>query len=102
MILPHVAELLGRIGRHAAVEASFEQLRRGAGEVRVAALTDTAKPLYAAHIAAVLDRPVVVVTDSSRRADALAEPLRYFYHALSGKPDAAVALLPALDVLPYQ
>jgi hypothetical protein len=34
MILPPVSELLGRVARHAALEASFDALRRKGGEVR--------------------------------------------------------------------
>ncbi|MGH9791043.1 MAG: CarD family transcriptional regulator, partial [Candidatus Acidiferrales bacterium] len=97
-----MAELLGRVGRHAAVEASLDAVRRGVREVRFTGLNDTAKALYAAHLAAALERPVVLVTDSTRRADALAEPLRYFHRALTAKPDTSVAMLPALDVLPHQ
>ncbi|MGH9795645.1 MAG: transcription-repair coupling factor [Candidatus Acidiferrales bacterium] len=102
MILPQVAELLSRVGRHAAVEASLDAVRRGVREVRFTGLNDTAKALYAAHLASALERPVVLVTDSTRRAEALAAPLRYFHRALTGKPDASVAILPALDVLPHQ
>ncbi|MGH9815041.1 MAG: transcription-repair coupling factor [Candidatus Acidiferrales bacterium] len=102
MILPQVAELLGRVGRHAAVEGSLDAVRRGVREVRFTGLNDTAKALYAAHLAAVLERPVVLVTDSMRRAEALAAPLRYFHRALTAKPETSVAMLPALDVLPHQ
>jgi transcription-repair coupling factor (superfamily II helicase) len=101
MILPLVAELLGRIGREAAVEESLDRLRRGAAEVQVAGLTDAAKALYLAHVAATLERPLIVVTDTGQRAEQLAEPLRFFHQALSGK-GGQVAVLPAHDVLPYE
>ncbi len=106
MILPQMAELLGRVGRHPSMEAAVESLRRGAAVVRLSGLNDTAKALCVAYLAASFERPVVVVTDSTRRAERLAEPLRYFQQAFhpsqSEKAGAGVALLPSLDVLPYQ
>jgi transcription-repair coupling factor (superfamily II helicase) len=102
MILPLVGELLARVGRHPAVEASLETLRAGSSESRLAGLTDPAKALVAAAAAVALDRPLVLVVESTERAEALSEPLRFFYRALRGSPEAPVAVLPAYDVLPYQ
>jgi len=48
MILPPVGELLGRVARHAALDQSFDALRRKGGEVRVSGLTDPAKAVTAA------------------------------------------------------
>jgi transcription-repair coupling factor (superfamily II helicase) len=105
MILPLVAEILGRLGHHPAVEGAVDDLRRGAasgqgGHVRLAGLTDSAKVLVSAQVAAALGRPVIYVVESSQRAEAVLDPLRYFLSAFS--PRASVALLPAYDVLPYQ
>ncbi len=102
MLLPSIAELLARVGRHPAVEATLDALRRGASEARLAGLTDPAKALIAAHVAAELRRPVLLLAESNPRAELLAEPLRFFYRALSGKGATGVALLPALDTLPWQ
>jgi transcription-repair coupling factor (superfamily II helicase) len=102
MILPLVAELLGRVRRHPAVEASLEALRDGRGAARLAGLIDPAKALVGAVAGLGLGRPVVFVVESTERAEALAEPLRFFYRALAGKPAVPVAVLPAYDVLPYQ
>src|SRR3989454_9643417 len=102
MILPSVAELLGGVGRHPAVERILDKLRRGGREARLAGLTETAKALIVAHCAAVLRRPVLLLLESNQQAEALTEPLRFFYRALSGQPASQVAILPALDTLPWQ
>jgi transcription-repair coupling factor (superfamily II helicase) len=116
MILPLVGELLARVGQHPAVEECLNALRRaapqsgraepggaGAGAVvRLAGLTDSAKALVAAYLAAELKHPVLYLTDSTPRAEALLGPLQYFFGALGGAAAGQVALLPAHDVLPYQ
>src|SRR3989454_9908132 len=102
MILPSVAELLGGVGRHPAVERILDKLRRGGREARLAGLTETAKALIVAHCAAVLRRPALLLVESNQQAEALTEPLRFFYRALSGQPASQVAILPALDTLPWQ
>lgn len=102
MILPAVSELLSRVTRHAAVEGAIAQLRESsAAEAALAGLTDTAKTLLAAHTVSVLHRPIIFLTVSNQRAEALLEPLRYFCRALAG-PSVQVTMLPAFDVLPWQ
>jgi transcription-repair coupling factor (superfamily II helicase) len=102
MILPPVSELLGRVARHAALEESFDALRRKGGEVRVSGLTDPAKALAAALAFAELGRPIIMVVESNQRAEAMVETLRYFYRAVSGKPGERVVHLPSHEVLPYE
>ncbi|HEY7825223.1 MAG TPA: transcription-repair coupling factor [Candidatus Acidoferrales bacterium] len=101
MILPLVSELLARVGRHPAVDESLEALRRGTAEVHLAGLTDPAKSLVVALVFARLGRPAVFLVDSNQRAEALLEPVRYFYRAITGKPGRRVSHWPAYDVLPY-
>jgi transcription-repair coupling factor (superfamily II helicase) len=102
MILPPVSELLARVARHPALEESFDALRRKGGEVRVSGLTDPAKALAAALAFAELGRPLVILVESNQRAEAMLEPLRYFYRAVTGKPGQRVVHLPLHDVLPYE
>lgn len=104
MILPLVAELLARVGRHPAVERALEGFRHGeaAGRRRrLAGLTDTAKALVAAAAAAALERPVLLVVESNARAEQLAPPLEWFLRALTGGAAGAVETLPAPDALPW-
>src|SRR5258705_9032301 len=106
MLLPSVSETLASVSRHPALEAAISALRRGvAHEVareHVAGLTDTAKALVAAQVAAELRRPVVVIVTSGARAETLAASLQFFYKALAGQEATEVAVFPALDVLPWQ
>ncbi|HXQ27214.1 MAG TPA: transcription-repair coupling factor [Candidatus Acidoferrales bacterium] len=102
MILPLVSELLARIARRPSVEEACELLRHKTGEARLAGATDPAKALLVPLIFAELGRPAILVVESNQRAEALLEPLRWFYQAVTGKPGRRVAQLPAHDVLPYE
>ncbi len=102
MILPLVSELLARIARRPAVEEACDKLRRMGGEVRLAGLTDSAKALLVPVVFSELGRPAILLVDSNQRAEALLEPIRWFYSAVTGKPGRRVAHLPAHDVLPYE
>jgi transcription-repair coupling factor (superfamily II helicase) len=102
MILPSVSETLALVSRHPALESAISVLRQGAAQERLAGLTETAKALVAAQVAAELRRPTVVVVASGARAEAMASSLQFFYTALAGQQATEVAVLPALDVLPWQ
>ena len=102
MILSLVSELLARVGRRPVVEEALETLRRSGGEVRLAGLTDPAKALLASLAAAELGRQTILIVESNQRAEALVEPLRWFYQAITGKPGHRVVHLPALEVMPYE
>ena len=102
MILPLVSELLARVARRPVVEETFEALRRSGGEVRLAGLTDSAKALLIPLAFAALGRPTVLLVETNQRAEALLEPVRYFYRAVTGKPGRRVAHLPSHEVLPYE
>jgi transcription-repair coupling factor (superfamily II helicase) len=102
MILHLVSELLARVARRPVVEEALETLRRTGGEVRLAGLTDSAKALLVPLAAAELGRPTILLVESNQRAEALLEPVRYFYRAITGKPGRRVAHLPSHEVLPYE
>jgi len=102
MILSLVSELLSRVAHRPEIEETLEALRRSAGEVRLAGLTDPAKAFAAAVATFQLGRPTILIVESNQRAEMLLEPVRWFYRAITGKPDRRVALLPAYDVLPYE
>ena len=102
MILPSVAETLASLSRHPALQSALNAMHRRGGRPRLAGLNDTAKALVAAQIAADLRQPIVVVTASGSRAEAMASHLQFFYSAFAGQEATAVAVLPALDNLPWQ
>src|SRR5580704_14945844 len=101
MILSLASELLARVGRRPVVEEAVDKLRRSGGFILLDGLTDPAKTLVAALAANELGRPTIFITESNQRAEALVEPLRWFYRAITGKPGHRVVHLPALEVLPY-
>jgi transcription-repair coupling factor (superfamily II helicase) len=102
MILSLVSELLARVGRRPVVEEALETLRRHGGEVRLAGLTNPAKALMAPLAFARLGRPVILLVESNQHAEALLEPVRWFYRAVTGKPGHRVAHLPGHEVHPYE
>src|SRR5246127_1962596 len=101
MILPAVRERLETLLRHPSMDGAIAALRAGGQYISLAGLHDVAKALVAAYIAHELRRPAFFVTDSNRRAEALADTVRFFStifpSALGG-----VATLPAFDTLPWQ
>jgi transcription-repair coupling factor (superfamily II helicase) len=102
MILPLVSELLSRVARRPAVEEALDTIRRSGNEVRLSGLTDSAKALITPVAFAELGRPVILLVESNPRAEAMIEPIRWFYRAVTGKPGHRVAYLPAQEIVPYE
>ena len=108
MILPAVRERLEAILRQPAVEGALAALRSGANQLAISGLHEVAKSLLAAYLTHTLRRPAFFITNSNRRAEALAETLRFFSSIFPGKTGAAsglageVAVLPAFDTLPWE
>src|SRR6266852_8373616 len=101
MILPAVRERLESVLRHPSMEAALAALRAGGQLVSISGLHDVAKALVAAYIAHELRRPAFFVAESNRRAEALAETLRFFSNVFPSSL-GGVATLPAFDTLPWQ
>jgi len=85
MILSSVSETLAAVSRHPAVESAIAALRQGNSRERLAGLTETAKALLAAIVAAELRRPMVVLAHSGARAETFAASMQFFYSALAGQ-----------------
>jgi transcription-repair coupling factor (superfamily II helicase) len=102
MILPFVSELLSHIARRPAIRQACDRIRGNTGEVSIAGLTDSAKALVVPLVFREIGRPAIVVVTSNERAEALVEPVRWFYRATSGRPGRRVAHLPSWEVLPYE
>jgi transcription-repair coupling factor (superfamily II helicase) len=100
MILPAVRERLDAVLRHPSVEAAVGVLREGGRHVSLSGLHDVAKALLAAYLTQQLRRPAFFITESNRRAEALAETVRFFSHIFPGQT-GGVATLPAFDTLPW-
>jgi transcription-repair coupling factor (superfamily II helicase) len=101
MILPAVRERLDAVLRHPSVEGALGALRDGAQHISLSGLHDVAKALLAAYLTHELRRPAFFVTDSNRRAEALAETVRFFSSVFPGI-SGGVATLPAFDTLPWE
>src|SRR5437870_8556894 len=101
MILPAVRERLEALLRHAAMEGALAALRSGANHISITGLHDVAKALVAACLTHELRRPAFFVTDSNRRAESLADTLRFFSGIFPGAV-GGVATLPAFDRLPWE
>ena len=101
MILPAVRERLDAVLRHPSVEGALGALRDGAQHISLSGLHDVAKALLAAYLTHELRRPAFFITDSNRRAEALAETVRFFSNVFPGI-SGGVATLPAFDTLPWE
>jgi len=101
MILPAVRERLDAVLRHPSVEGALGALRDGAQHISLSGLHDVAKALVAAYLTHELRRPAFFITDSNRRAEALAETVRFFSSVFPGF-SGGVATLPAFDTLPWE
>jgi transcription-repair coupling factor (superfamily II helicase) len=101
MILPAVHERLDAVLRHPSVEGALGALRGGAQHISLSGLHDVAKALVAAYLTHELRRPAFFITDSNRRAEALAETVRFFSGIFPGVR-GGVATLPAFDTLPWE
>ena len=101
MILPAVRERLDAVLRHPAVEGALGALRDGAQHISLSGLHDVAKALLAAYLTHELRRPAFFITDSNRRAEALAETVRFFSNIFP-VATGGVATLPAFDTLPWE
>jgi transcription-repair coupling factor (superfamily II helicase) len=100
MILPAVRERLEALLRHPAMDGVLGELRAGSNLLGLSGLHDVAKPLVAAYLVHELRRPAFFVTENNRRAEELAETLRFFAQIFLG-PTGGIAVLPAFDSLPW-
>jgi transcription-repair coupling factor (superfamily II helicase) len=101
MILPAVRERLESVLRHPSMDSALAALPSGGNHISLSGLHDVAKALVAAYITHELRRPAYFVTDSNRRAEALAETIRFFSSIFPGAL-GGVTTLPAFDTLPWQ
>ena len=104
MINPAVRELFLSLNRH----PSFQELVRSlslqpSGRHSLTGLTPTAKALYVTLLWQALEQPVLLITDTNRRAELLLELLETFHDLLlAGRGAPRPLLIPAHDVLPGQ
>ena len=100
MILPAVRERMEALLRHPSVEGVVGEVRVGGDLVGLSGLQDVAKALIAAYVAHELRRPAYLVTATNKRAEELAESLRFAAQIFPGGT-GGVGVLPAFDSLPW-
>jgi transcription-repair coupling factor (superfamily II helicase) len=102
MILPFVRDIFAELEHSSGFERVRRHLSLGAGRRRVSGLTATARAIYLPLLARAARQPVIVVVADNKAAEAL-EPMLRAGCELTGAVDpAAVELLPAHDVLPFE
>ncbi|HYP13123.1 MAG TPA: transcription-repair coupling factor, partial [Bryobacteraceae bacterium] len=104
MTHPAVRELLESLSRHPAFQELVRKLHREEpGQYSLSGLTTTAKALYIVLLRQALEKPVLVVVDGNKQAEALGELIAAFHELLATARDAhRPQIIPALDVLPAQ
>lgn len=103
MTHPAIRDLLWNLGRTAAFAELVHALRSPGSSINLSGLTRTAKALYLVLLWQMSERPLLVLTESSKQAEALSEMIETFFDLLvSGKPAGRPQLIPALDVIPGQ
>ncbi len=102
MIHPAIRDLLQSQARHPAFQELLRRLPQP-GRHTLAGLTTTAKALYATLLYQVTERPLLLITDGSKEAEAIFEAVETFFDLLVQPSQRGVPqLLPAIDALPLQ
>jgi len=102
LIHPAIRDLFLGLGRHPAFQEFLRHLPSG-GNLSLSGLTTTAKALYSVLLWQLTERPLAIVVDGNKEAEALFEALETFYVLLMpGRDQGGPQLLPAMDVLPMQ
>jgi len=104
LIHPSVRDLFQSLSR----QPAFQELARALAAVpgsehSLSGLTTTAKAIYIVLLRQATERPVLLLVDGNKQAEAYEELIGTFYEILiSSRASEAPQLIPALDVLPAQ
>ena len=102
MIHPAVRDLFSQLSRHSAFQEALRNLAISPAELALSGLTVTAKAVYSVLLWQLTERPLLLVTDGNRQAEALFGALETFFELLIGGDREGPQLLPSFDVLPGQ
>ncbi len=104
MTHPATRELLQSAARQPAFQSLIQSLTRGErGPFPVSGLVNTAKALYLVLLYQATEKPLFVLVDGNKQAEALLESTEVFFELLlDGQNLPKPQLIPALDVLPHQ
>ena len=104
MTHPAIRDLFEGLGRNPVFQEVLRLVaKQGPQPVSFSGLTNTAKAIYLVLLAQALERPIVVIVDGNKQAEALFELVETFYDLLSTSRDTQrPQMIPALDTLPFQ
>ncbi len=97
-----IRELFQTLGRHPAFQSLVQRASAGEERLSLSGLTTPAKAAYLVLLAEQTGRPLLVLVDGSKQAEALTGLLQTFFEILVLDDRPAPQLIPALDVLPFQ
>src|SRR5260370_15390503 len=100
MILPVVRERFEALLRQPALQGVVSALQGGAKVAGCVGLTELAKAIAVAYVTSQLRRPAFLIVDSNKKAEAIAETVRFCFSVFPGAT-GGVAGLPAFDPLPW-
>jgi len=86
LIHPAIRDLFLGLGRHPAFQELLGRLPSG-GAVSLSGLTTTAKAIYCVLLWQLTERPVAIVVDGNKQAEALFEAVETFYNLLASGRD---------------
>jgi transcription-repair coupling factor (superfamily II helicase) len=101
MILPVVRERFEALLRQPALQGLVSALQGGAKVAACVGLTELAKAIAVAYVTSQLRRPAFLIVDSNKKAEAIAETVRFCFSVFPGST-GGVAVLPAFDTYPWE
>ena len=101
MILPVVRERFEALLRQPALEGVVSALQSGSRAAGCVGLTELAKAIVVAYLTSQLRRPAFLIVDSNKKAESIAETLRFCFTVFPGAT-GGVAVLPAFDTFPWE
>jgi transcription-repair coupling factor (superfamily II helicase) len=101
LIHPAVRDLFLDLARHPAFQAAQRRLLSG-GNGSISGLTTTAKAAYSVLLWQATGRPLIIVVDGNKEAEALFEVVETFFKLMAPEVAGGPQLVPALDTLPLQ
>jgi transcription-repair coupling factor (superfamily II helicase) len=101
LIHPAVRDLFLDLGRHPSFQHALHRLS-GGHKTSLSGLTTTAKALYSVLLWQNTGKPLIIVVDGAKQAEALSEAVGTLFGMLAAEDRNSPQLLPALDVLPTQ
>ena len=102
MILPFVRDLFADVERIPAFSRVATHLKSATGRVRVSGLTPTAKALLASMLQKAAARPLILIVQNNRAAEAIVPVIQGFAEITGDLSPDSIVHLPAYDVLPFE